>query len=60
MRVGGEHRVPECRDQGGEGGRPLVNPFSARDISVIAFLFLFHLVTEDEASGIFNTISEWP
>lgn len=39
-------------------GRPIFNPFSALGVFVIAFLFLFHLFTDDVVSGIFNTFSE--
>lgn len=39
-------------------GRPIFNPFSAFGVSVIVFLFLFHLFTDDVVSGIFNTFSE--
>lgn len=39
-------------------GRPIFNPFSALGVSVIAFLFLFHLFIDDAVSGIFNTFLE--
>lgn len=39
-------------------GRLTFNPFSAPGVSIIAFIFLFHLFTDDVVLGIFNTFSE--